>query len=41
MYDMRFPPLDHLAYLVVVSFASLLAGLAVFNRLEGKVAEEL
>lgn len=41
MYDMRFPPLDHLAYLIGISVASLLAGMAVFNRLEGKVAEEL
>lgn len=41
MYDMRFPPLDHLTYLVIVSFASLLGGLHVFNRLEGRVAEEL
>jgi ABC-type polysaccharide/polyol phosphate export permease len=41
MYDMRFPPLDHLAYLVLVSVASLLAGMAVFGRLEGKIAEEL
>jgi ABC-2 type transport system permease protein len=41
MYDMRFPPLDHLAYLVGVSVASLLAGMALFSRLEGKIAEEL
>lgn len=41
MYDMRFPPLDHLLYLVVISILSLIAGLSVFARLEGKVAEEL
>jgi lipopolysaccharide transport system permease protein len=41
LYDMRFPPLDHLAYLVGVSFGALLAGVAVFGRLEGKLAEEL
>jgi ABC-type polysaccharide/polyol phosphate export permease len=41
LYDMRMPPIDHLAYLVVVSAAALLAGLAVFSRLEGKLAEEL
>ncbi len=40
-YDMRFPPLDHLAYLVVVSAISVIAGMAVFGRLEGRVAEEL
>lgn len=41
LYDMRFPPLDHLAYLIAVSFGALLAGVAVFSRLEGKIAEEL
>lgn len=41
MYDMRFPPLDHLAYLVIVSFAALGAGMWMFGRLEGKLAEEL
>lgn len=41
MYDMRFPAVDHLAYLVGVSVASLIAGLVVFGRLESRVAEEL
>lgn len=41
MYDMRMPPLDELAYLLGLSVASLLVGLAVFSRLEGKLAEEL
>lgn len=41
LYDLRFPPLDHMAYLIVVSCVSLVAGMAVFNRLEGKIAEEL
>ena len=41
LYDMRFPPLDHMAYLVLVSGAVLAAGQWVFGRLEGKLAEEL
>ena len=41
LYDMRFPPIDHLIYLVVVSFAALAAGQWLFGRLEGKLAEEL
>ena len=41
LYDMTFPPLDHMAYLIAISVVSLLAGMAVFGRLEGKVAEEL
>lgn len=41
LYHLRFPPLDHLAYLVGVSIAVLLAGWWVFSRLEGKLAEEL
>jgi ABC-type polysaccharide/polyol phosphate export permease len=41
MYDLRMPPLDELAYLLAVSVVSLLVGLAVFSRLEGKLAEEL
>jgi ABC-type polysaccharide/polyol phosphate export permease len=41
LYDLRFPPVDHLAYLVGVSLATLAVGQAVFNRLEGKLAEEL
>lgn len=41
LYDMRFPPLDHVAYLIVVSFAALGLGMVVFGRLEGRMAEEL
>jgi ABC-type polysaccharide/polyol phosphate export permease len=41
LYDLRFPPLDHLLYLIVVSVAVLVAGMAVFGRLEARVAEEL
>ena len=41
LYDLRFPPLDHLAYLIGVSVAVLLVGMKVFGRLEGRVAEEL
>jgi ABC-type polysaccharide/polyol phosphate export permease len=41
MYDMRFPPIDHMAYLVGVSVASLAFGQTVFSRLEGRLAEEL
>lgn len=41
LYDMRFPPLDHMAYLVGVSGGTLLLGLFVFGRLESRLAEEL
>jgi ABC-type polysaccharide/polyol phosphate export permease len=41
LYDMRFPPLYDVAFLIGVAIASLLAGMAVFGRLEGDVAEEL
>jgi ABC-2 type transport system permease protein len=41
LYDLRFPPLDHLLYLIVVSVAVLVTGMAVFGRLEARVAEEL
>lgn len=40
-YDMRFPPLDHIAFLIAIAAASLAAGMAVFGRLEGRVAEEI
>jgi ABC-type polysaccharide/polyol phosphate export permease len=40
-YDMRFPPLDYLAYLFAVSFVALYFGLVVFGRLQGRMAEEL
>jgi ABC-type polysaccharide/polyol phosphate export permease len=41
MYDMRFPPLDHLVYLIGVSVTVLVLGMRVFGRLEDRVAEEL
>jgi ABC-type polysaccharide/polyol phosphate export permease len=41
LYDLRFPALDHLLYLVLVSFAALALGMKVFGRLEARVAEEL
>jgi len=41
LYDLRFPPLDNIVYLIVISAASLVAGTVVFGRLEGNVAEEL
>lgn len=40
-YDLRFPELGTVAYLVVVSFATLAIGAFVFNRFEGRLAEEL
>jgi ABC-type polysaccharide/polyol phosphate export permease len=40
-YDMRFPPLDHLAYLVAVSAGMLVLGMTIFGRLERRLAEEL
>jgi ABC-type polysaccharide/polyol phosphate export permease len=40
-YDMRFPPLDHMAYLVGVSFGMLALGMLVFARLESRLAEEI
>jgi ABC-2 type transport system permease protein len=41
LYHLRFPPAGDLAYLVAVSALSLVAGRAVFRRLEPKLAEEL
>jgi lipopolysaccharide transport system permease protein len=41
LYDMRFPAWDHVAYLVLIAAASLVLGMIVFNRLEGRVADEL
>ena len=41
MYDLRFPSLGRTAFLVVVSAVTLAAGIAVFARLEPKLAEEL
>jgi len=41
LYDLRFPSLYQVGYLVLVSFAALLFGQFVFSRLEGRLAEEL
>ena len=41
LYDLRFPPLVDILYLVVFSAAVLAMGLFVFVRLEPKLAEEL
>jgi len=41
MYDLRFPPLGDVLYIVVVSFATFAAGLAIFWKLEPRLAEEL
>jgi ABC-type polysaccharide/polyol phosphate export permease len=41
LYNLRFPPLDQLAYLVVISGAMLAVGLTVFRRSAYRFAEEL
>lgn len=41
LYDLRMPPLATLAYLVVTSVVVFGAGLYLFGRLEGRLAEEL
>jgi ABC-2 type transport system permease protein len=41
LYDLRMPSLGSVAYLFVVSVATLLLGLFIFSKLEGKLAEEL
>lgn len=41
LYDLRFPDLGSLAYLVTWSVALLVIGLAVFRRFEGRLAEEV
>lgn len=41
LYDLRMPPVEDLLYLGVVSALVLVAGYAVFNRLEPRLAEEL
>jgi ABC-2 type transport system permease protein len=41
LYNLRLPPAGELAYLAVVSLATLALGVAVFTRLEAKLAEEL
>ena len=40
-YDLRFPSMKLLAYLVAISTVTLLFGLFLFSKLEGKLAEEL
>jgi ABC-2 type transport system permease protein len=41
LYDLRFPPVGDVIYLVVVSSVTLAAGMAIFWRLEPRLAEEL
>jgi ABC-2 type transport system permease protein len=41
LYDLRMPPVEDLVYLGVVSALVLVAGYAIFNRLEPRLAEEL
>lgn len=41
LYDLRMPPLEDLLYLGVVSAVVLVAGFAIFNKLEPRLAEEL
>jgi len=41
MYDLRFPPLADIIYLVAVGVAAFVIGLLWFQRLEGRLAEEL
>lgn len=41
LYDLRWPTLSNFAYLGAVSAVSLVAGLVVFHRFEGDLAEEL
>jgi ABC-2 type transport system permease protein len=41
IYDLRFPGLGQVVYVVLVSLATLALGAFVFGRLEGRLAEEL
>ena len=41
LYDLRFPPIGQMAYLLVVSLAVFAGGLLLFSRMEGRLAEEL
>jgi ABC-2 type transport system permease protein len=41
MYDLRWPPAGDLAYIAVVSVATLAVGFWAFGKLEGRLAEEL
>lgn len=40
-YDLRWPPLGDIAYILVVGLVVLVGGLMVFSRFEGRLAEEL
>ncbi len=41
LYDLRFPPVGDLAYLVAWAAASITLGLWAFSRLDGRLAEEV
>ncbi len=41
LYDLRWPELNDIGYLALVSVATFFIGLTVFNRLSGRLAEEL
>jgi ABC-2 type transport system permease protein/lipopolysaccharide transport system permease protein len=41
MYDLRFPSVGRMAYLVALAFGVFFAGAWVFNRLSPKFAEEM
>lgn len=41
LYDLRYPSIGSLGYLLLWSVGTFLIGLAVFGRLEGRLAEEL
>jgi ABC-2 type transport system permease protein len=41
IYDLRFPSWNDTLFLVVVSGVSLAIGMAIFSKLEGRLAEEL
>lgn len=41
LYDLRFPPLSDLGYLLFISLAVFGGGLYLFGRMEGRLAEEL
>ena len=41
LYDLRMPPTGDVAYLLIVSVGVFVGGLWTFNKLEGRLAEEL
>jgi ABC-2 type transport system permease protein len=41
LYDLRFPALDDMLFITVAAIVALVVGVATFNRLEPKLAEEL